>query len=539
MLKQDKAKCFSLQVCFFIFVLVFVFLTSWGSNKTVRAQSGKAAKTVELKVAVTTMPRHLNPAVQSGTQTGIPGSQLFASLLRIDRNWEYHPYLAKAWEVAEDGLSLTFYLRDNATFHDGTPITSEDVAFSILAVKKHHPFSTMLGVVKAIETPDPLTAVVRLEQSHPALLLVAASPMLPIMPKHVYGDGQDLKKHPANWKVVGSGPFQIVEVNDKEIVLERHKGFFLSGKPYLDRVIFKIMSPRSQQVAFEVDAVHLKGFSSELPMNKQLEENDFVVDYDGYAGVGPIMWLAFNLKKPPFDDLRVRQAFAYAIDREFLIKAMYEGIVKAATGPISPGTPFHTDRVEQYSVNIKRANKLLDEAGYPRKSKGIRFSTNIHPIPSSNVDSLEVASYLRIDLLRKIGVNLKIIKSESFSNWASNVSNGNFFLALDIVFNWGDPVIGVHRTYSSDNIRKGVIWSNTQGYRNTQVDNIMKQAGTEMNFDKRKQLYEKFQRLVAFEIPVYWFMTLPYATIHHQNLEGLDNSIWGNMFPYDEVRWKD
>jgi peptide/nickel transport system substrate-binding protein len=100
-------------------------------------------------------------------------------------------------------------------------LTSQDVAFSILAVKEHYPFSSMLTVVERVETPDTLTAIVHPEQPHPALLLVAASPMLPIMPQHVYGDGQDLQTHPANWQVVGSGPFQLVEVNEEQVVLSR------------------------------------------------------------------------------------------------------------------------------------------------------------------------------------------------------------------------------------------------------------------------------------------------------------------------------
>ncbi len=493
-----------------------------------------------MRVVIATKPRHLNPAVQSGTITGIPGSQIFASLLRIDRNWNYHPYLAEQWKVAKDGLSVTFYLRKNAVFHDGRPITSEDVAFSILAVKEHHPFSTMLAAVTRVETPDPLTAIVRLKQPHPALLSVAGSPMLPIIPKHIYGDGQDLKTHPANWKAVGSGPFQLSEVNDKSIVLERNKNFFLPGKPYLDRVIIAVADIKSHQIAFEVGDVHLKGFTSELAMIDKLKQGKKILaDYDSYDGVGSLMWLAFNLRKPPFDDLRVRQAFAYAIDRKFLISTMFEGIAREATGPISPGTPFYSNKVEHYEINIMKANKLLDEAGYTRDAKGIRFSTTLDTIPANSINPEKLSQYLRVDLLRKIGVSLELVKSGSFSDWAERISNGDFSLTLDVVFNWGDPVIGVHRTYSSKNIRKGVIWSNTQGYINPDADTLMEKAGIETDPEKRKMLYAEFQQIVAGDLPVYWIAKLPYATVYHRNLEGVGDSIWGIMFPYDEIRWKE
>ncbi len=115
----------------------------------------------------------------------------------------------------------------------------------------------------------------------------------------------------------------------------------------------------------------------------------------------------------------------------------------------------------------------------------------------------------------------------------------DFSLTLDVVFNWGDPVIGVHRTYSSKNIRKGVIWSNTQGYINPDADTLMEKAGIETDPEKRKMLYAEFQQIVAGDLPVYWIAKLPYATVYHRNLEGVGDSIWGIMFPYDEIRWKE
>lgn len=116
-------------------------------------------------------PRHLNPAVQSGVATAVPGTQIFASPLRVDADWNFHPYLAESWEWSDDGLALTLHLVENARFHDGVPITSADVAFSIMTIKANHPFQTMFGPVEAVDTPDAHTAVIRLSQPHPALLL--------------------------------------------------------------------------------------------------------------------------------------------------------------------------------------------------------------------------------------------------------------------------------------------------------------------------------------------------------------------------------
>ena len=124
-----------------------------------------------LVIATPQIPRHFNGAVQSGVATALPSTQIFASPLRYDDKWNPQPYLAEAWEVAADGKSVTLKLVKNAVFHDGKPITSEDVAFSIMTIKANHPFQTMLAPVQAVETPDPHTAVIKLSQPHPALLL--------------------------------------------------------------------------------------------------------------------------------------------------------------------------------------------------------------------------------------------------------------------------------------------------------------------------------------------------------------------------------
>ena len=144
-----------------------------------------------LVVGTTQTPRHLNGAVQSGIATAVPSTQLFASPLRFDDKWNPQPYLAESWKLAEDGMSLTLNLRKNAVFHDGKPVTSADVAFSIMAIKANHPFQTMLGPVERVDTPDAHTAIIRMNHPHPAIVLAMSPALCPILPKHVYADGPD------------------------------------------------------------------------------------------------------------------------------------------------------------------------------------------------------------------------------------------------------------------------------------------------------------------------------------------------------------
>ena len=221
-----------------------------------------------LVISSSQAPRHLNGAVQSGAATALPSTQLFASPLRFDDKWQPQPYLAQSWKLSEDGRSLTLNLRRNAVFHDGKPVTSADVAFSIMAIKANHPFQTMLGPVQRVETPDPHTAIIRMSDPHPAIILAMSPALCPILPRHVYDDGTDLKTHPRNSAdLVGSGPFRLVEFKPgQRIVMERFDRFFLAQRPYLDRIIVGI-NPEAATVVLNLERgdVHMTGFLGMVP----------------------------------------------------------------------------------------------------------------------------------------------------------------------------------------------------------------------------------------------------------------------------------
>ncbi|MEZ5790626.1 MAG: hypothetical protein R3D34_07485 [Nitratireductor sp.] len=134
---------------------------------------------------------------------------------------------------------------------------------------------------------------------------------------------------------------------------------------------------------------------------------------------------------------------------------------------------------------------------------------------------------------------MEVRAAPDFPTWAKRVSTGDFDMTMDVVFNWGDPVIGVHRTYLSSNIKPGVIWSNTQGYKNPRVDELLAQAAIEPDQAKRKAMYDEFQMIVGDELPIYWINTTPYHTAYNKKLGNVPVSIWGTMQSMDEVYWKE
>lgn len=501
-----------------------------------RAEEPKSGGT--LITVLGSNPRNLNSAVQSGIVTGFPGAQLFASPLRYDSDWTPQPYLAETWDVSKDGLTVTLNLVKNAKFHDGTPITSEDIAFSVEVIKANHPFKSMFAPVESVDTPDAHTAVLNLSKPHPAILLAMSGQLMSIIPKHIYGDGEitDVKAHPRNNEnIVGSGPFKLTEFkNGEHVILERFEDFFIEGRPYLDKVVMRIITdPAARAIAYENGELHMGAFES-LPriINRLKKVDSLTVTPNGYGAIGPISWLAMNTAKGPLSDVRVRKAIAYAVDKDFIHKALMQGTAADSTTGIHPDSPFYAEQ-EGYALDLEKSAALLDEAGFPVKD-GSRMSLTIDfgwPGVKAEVEYVKAA-------LKKVDIDVEVRASADFPTWAKKMGSGDFDMSWDTVFNWGDPVIGVHRTYDSTNILKGV-WSNTQSYSNARVDELMAMAAVEADTAKRTALYAEFQQIIADEVPVYHVNTVPYHTIY--NTEKVGNppvGIWGTSTPIDQMYLK-
>ena len=322
--------------------------------------------------------RHLNSAIQTGNSTGVPAAQLFAGLVQIDDKFGAHPYLAKSWEIAPNGLSATFHLVSGATFHDGKPITSADVAFSIMTVKANSPIGgTAYGSVSGVETPDPLTVIIRMSTPVPFLLQVLAPALTPILPKHIFGEG-DIKLNPANSAPVGSGPFKFVEwQRGQHVVLERYEGFFRPNRPYLDRIVFLTFDDTTKRRLAAVGGTTQYTAFSGIKFSDiaKLKKNpDLVVTARGYEALGPTNFLEFNLRKPILSDIRFRQAVAHAIDRKFITQKLHDGISVPLLGPFHHSNPFYSAAsIVAHDYDLGKAKALLDAADrnlYHAKQQG-------------------------------------------------------------------------------------------------------------------------------------------------------------------------
>jgi peptide/nickel transport system substrate-binding protein len=470
------------------------------------------------------------PTLASYSSTSGPIGQVttkvFEGLLDYDDKLQPISCLAKSWMVSPDGKTITFKLQDGVKFHDGKPFTSEDVKFTVLDVlKKYHPRGAItFKSVQSIDTPDPLTAVFHLSEPAPYMLMALSGYESPMLPKHIYGTG-DVASSPYANKPVGTGPFKFVDWQKGQYIgLDRNPDYRVAGQPYLDRIVVRFIGDGgTRAAAMESQEVGLAGFSAVLPVDvARLEKLPYIaVTSKGYAMQSPIVGLDINTRKPPFDNVKVRQAIAYAVDRKFVIDNIWFGFGVPATGPISSNfkaNGLYTADVKNYNVpdGIAVANKLLDEAGFPRGADGTRFSI-VHDITPYGEEWRRYGEYVQ-QQLAKIGIKATL-RYEDVPTWLRRVyTNYDYQLTNNWVQTLADPVIGVHRFYHSNSLKPGTIFVNDSGWHTPETDSLMDRAAVEPDVKKRAELYHELQKKVVEASPLVWVMELNFVTVYNKKL---------------------
>ncbi|HEY0329667.1 MAG TPA: ABC transporter substrate-binding protein [Rhodopseudomonas sp.] len=451
------------------------------------------------------------------------GGKIYESLLRYDFDLKPLPGLAQSWEVSPDRLTYTFKLFPNITFHDGTPLTSEDVVFSVMKVliENHSRARSTFSRIDKAEAPDPLTVVFKLKAPFSPFLTAFDCTTAPIVPKHIY-EGSDFRKNPANAQAIGCGPFKLKEwVRGSHVHLVRHEGYYRPGEPYLDEIIYRVIpDSASRSVALEQGTVQLTQWgdveSFEVPRLTKLP--NLAMTTKGYEFFAPHQWLEFNNRIAPMDDKRFRQAVMYAIDRKALLNRVYFGLGKIATGPVSSKTKFYEKDVKQYDYSLDKAKALLDEMGLKPGADGKRVSIP-YLVPPYGESHQRTAEFIRQSLAR-VGVDLQL-QGIDLAGWADKYSNWDFSMTATVVYQFGDPALGVARTYVSSNIHKGILFSNTAGYSNPEVDRLFEEAAVAGDDAKRQQCYSAAQKLIVEDAPVAWLLEMDYPNFMDKRLQNV------------------
>jgi peptide/nickel transport system substrate-binding protein len=300
------------------------------------------------------------------------------------------PRLATSWEGSPDGLSVTFKLREDVAWHDGKPFTAADVAFSALQIWK--PLQNLGRVVfkdlDAVETPDEHTAVFRFAKPTPFQLVRNALPALTgVVPKHIYEQGK-IEENAANTAPVGTGPFRFGEHKPGEYyLLKRNEAYWGKDQPLLDEIVYRVLPDRAAAAgALEADEIQLAAFSA-VPLadlDRISKIDGIEVITKGYEALTYQLVIEINHRRKELANLKVRQAIAHAIDREFVVKTIFLGYAAVATGPVPKNDKqFYTADVPTYSFDIAKANALLDDAGTNAARMASALASNCYPLPTS------------------------------------------------------------------------------------------------------------------------------------------------------------
>jgi peptide/nickel transport system substrate-binding protein len=447
-------------------------------------------------IAILQEPTQLASALTSAGPTQQVSGKIFDGLLAYNIDSSPKPQLATAWKVSDDGLRITFHLRPNVRWHDGQPFTSEDVAFSVLEVwKKYHSRGrSTFANVTSVETPDALTAVLVLSKPAPYILNALASTESQPIPKHLYKSGDPLS-NPHNLTPVGTGPFRFVSwERGNHMVLERNPDYWDAPRPNLDRLIVRFLSdPSAMANALETQAIH---FGTPVYADlARLAKDPGLISYPLNTPFNAtVNSLEFNLDRPVFRDVRVRQAFAHAIDRDFLLKNVWFGNGEVADSPLPKSmTTFHAKNLPAYEFDLRKAEALLEAAGLKRGENGVRLSLFLDPYPSQY---LQQAAQLMRSNLSRIGIRLNIRSTDSGEFVQRVYSHRDFDVIIYGASAGPDPVIGVQRFYWSKNFAPGVAFSNGAHYANPEVDRLLLAAQTETDPSVRRSLYAQFQVIV-------------------------------------------
>ncbi|RWE50823.1 MAG: ABC transporter substrate-binding protein [Mesorhizobium sp.] len=471
-----------------------------------RAQAPK--KGGRLIVAADSEPRNLNPAIVASNGVFFISSKVVETLAEasFDGRDGLQPRLALSWEGAADGLSVTFKLRDGVKWHDGKPFTSADVAFSALEVWKplQNLGRTVFKELSTVETPDELTAVFKFAKPTPFQLIRNALPALSsVVPKHVYESGK-IEDNPANNAPVGTGPFKFAEYKAGQYYrLAKNADYWGKDEPYLDEIVYQVLPDRtSAAAALEAEEIQLAAFSA-VPLadlDRISKVPGLKIVTKGYEGLTYQLVVEINHRRKELADLKVRQAIAHAIDKDFVVKTVFLGYAAIATGPVPKNDPqFYTADVPTYPFDVAKANDLLDEAGYRRADDGKRFALKLLPAPYFN-ETKQFGDYLR-QALAAIGIDAEIVNNDSAAHIKAVYTDHAFDLAVGPPVFRGDPAISTTILVQSG-IPDGVPFSNQGGYKNADLDALIVKASETLDTSARTELYKEFQKKVAADLPL-------------------------------------
>jgi len=494
-------------------------------------------------VGLRSEPKTLNPILAADDTSRDVIRCMTSDLIHISReNLKTEPALAKSWAVSRDGKQYTLHLRQGLRFSDGQPLNADDVIFSFhlyLDEKVHSPQRDLLVIGgKPVEVQKVDDYTVRFELAQPYAAAERIFDGLAIVPRHLLEETYRSGNFAHAWTLsalpnqfAGLGPFRLKEyVPGQRVVLEKNPYYWKKDRagnrlPYLDELVFLFVpSEDAQVVRFEAgDTDVLSRFSAEnfAVLQKEQAVRGYHL-YDLGAGF-EYNFLFFNLndlaakghpeiakKQSWFQDVRFRQAVSAAVDRDSIISLVYHGRATALWGNVTPGNKLWIDNALPHPTqSLDRARQLLKSAGFSLKSDGTLVDAHGTPVEfsiltsSSNAQRSKMATLIQDDL-SKLGMNVHVVSLE-FRAMVDRLLNSYDYEAavMGLVTGDADPTPEMNVWLSSGETH---LWHPEQAKPATEweaeIDRLMQQQMTTLDYAKRKHLYDRVQEIIAENVPV-------------------------------------
>lgn len=482
-------------------------------------------------------PSTLIPMLASDSASHTVSGQIFNGLVKYDTDLSVIGDLAESWDISDDGLVITFHLKKGVKWTDGVEFTAGDVMFgykTIIDEKTPTAYKEDFLQVKKAEMPDKYTF--RATYDKPFAPALTSWGGLVVLPKHLL-EGKDITKTDFARNPVGVGPYKLAKwTAGQEVVLESNKDYY-EGRPYIDTYMYRVI-PDSATMFLELQAggIDFMGLTP-IQYTKQTGSDLFRKNYQKFRyPVFSYTHMAFNLRHPWFQDKRVRQAIAHAIDREEIIDVVLFGLGSPATGPYVPNTWPYNPNVKKYAFDPEKAQQLLKEAGWEdRDGDGLldKEGTPFQFTILTNIGNKlrENTAAIIQQRLARIGIKVKIQKLE----WSTLV---NEFIDKKrfqvVILGWS---IGLDPDQYD-------IWHSTKtkpkelnfiSYSNPEVDELLEKGRRSFPIEERKKAYFRIQEILADEVP-YVFLYVPDATpVVHGRFRGIKPSPIG--IGYNLPKW--
>jgi peptide/nickel transport system substrate-binding protein len=485
----------------FLFVILLIVVFAIFKLTSIKEKKKKSGGSTIIQASIADAS-YLNPILASDSASGDINNLIYNGLVKYNKDLKLVGDLAQSWEISDDKLKITFYLRQGVKWHDGEEFDSEDVKYTYDILKDtmtRTPYSSKFDRVVNLTAKDKYTVVVEYSQPFsPAL----ESWGMGILPQHLFA-GTDINTNPYNRKPIGTGPYKFVNwKSDDRIVLDANDEYF-EGRPGIQKVVYKIIPDLAVQLMeLKRGTVDWMAPSPDQWV-KETSNEEFLDEFNRYKyPIFTYSYMGYNLRNKLFKDVRVRRAINYAVDKQKIIDAVLLGLGSVANGPYPPSSWAYNPKIKDPGYNPEEAKKLLEEAGWVLNEEsgileknGKKFSFTL--MTNQGNSTRKLTCEIIQAQLKEIGIDVKV-RIQEWSSFIHQYIDKRQFDAI---------LIGWSTAVDPDNYS---IWHSSQqkegqynfvSYSNPEVDKLLEEGRTEFDIDKRKKIYNRIHEILNSDQP--------------------------------------